>query len=377
MRAFFISITLFGALLVVSAPLALAQTPVPDTVTFEKAKVIEILSQTTATIPGTNTQGLNQSLKVEVLEGADAGKQLDVENDYIQLNVGDVFYLRHDVNNLESIDTYAVAEPYRIPTLAFFAGLFVLCLVVFGGTQGVRGLLALIASFFFINYLLLPGILGGQSPELVSFGVAALIIVAGSYITHGINRTTTTAVIGMLLTVAITGLLAYSAIHSARLGGYTGEEVTYLNFDTKGSIDFVGLLFGSLMIGFLGILYDAAISQSIAVEELLSVGKYLTRKEVYKRGLRIGREHIGALVNTLAIAYVGASLPLLLLFRLTVDQSAVITINQELFATEILRILIGSIGLILAVPITTLIAVYMLYGKKTPHHGGEGHSHGH
>ncbi len=121
---------------------------------------------------------------------------------------------------------------------------------------------------------------------------------------------------------------------------------------------------------------DAAISQAIAVEELYGMNREATRGHVFARAMRIGREHIGALVNTLAIAYVGAYLPLLLLFKLTATQSPLMTINQEMFATEILRTLVGSTGLILAVPITTAIAVWMLHGKTTSAHA-HSHSHSH
>jgi uncharacterized membrane protein len=292
------------------------------------------------------------------------------------LGQGDIFYAVHTHSSLDSRDLYAVSDPYRLPTLELFGALFLICLFVFGGWQGLRGLISLIASVLFITYVLLPAILAGYPPLLVSIGVAAAIIIAGSYITHGINRTTTAAVAGMIATVIITSVLAYGGVHAAHLSGFTAEESTYLNFDTRGSIDFVGLLLGSLMIGFLGVLYDAAISQAIAVEELFAIGEGAERTLVFKRALRIGREHIGALVNILALVYVGASLPLLLLFKVASTQSPLITINQELFATEILRTLIGSIGLILAVPITTVLAVWMLHGRVKPHTGENvGHHH--
>ncbi len=371
-------LVLAGILFAIAAPSAHAQTPVPDTVTYLKAKVVQVVSAEVKQIPGTATPENYQTIKAQILEGDETGQIKEVDNDFLSMKVGDEFYLRHEVNTLDGTDYYSVGEPYRIPTLEFFVGLFLVCLFIFGGRQGIRGLLALLVSLFFIGYLLLPGILAGYSPVLVSMGVSSLIIIVGSYITHGFNRTTTAAVMGMLLTIAVTGALAYVAIHWGQFSGYTSEEVSSLNFDTQGSLNVVGLLLGSLMIGLLGVLYDAAISQAIAVEELLSVGKELTRGEVYKRGLRIGREHIGALVNTLAIAYVGASLPLLLLFKLTSTQGPIVSINQELFATEIIRTMIGSIGLILAVPITTAIAVYFLHGRAPRKGAGEsGHSHGH
>ena len=131
------------------------------------------------------------------------------------------------------------------------------------------------------------------------------------------------------------------------------------------------------MIGLLGVLYDIAIGQAIAVEELFRAGIHLSRSQIYTRAIRIGREHIGALVNTLAIAYVGAALPLLLIVQDS-TYGVAYAINNEIFATEIVRILIGSIGLILAVPITTFLASYMLAGRRgEPTTSGDMHVHNH
>ena len=167
----------------------------------------------------------------------------------------------------------------------------------------------------------------------------------------------------MIVTVIFTGALAYFAVHCTQLSGNSSEEAVYLNFDTNGTINFVGLLLGGILIGLLGVLYVSAIGQAIAVEELHNIAPHLPRKFIFKRALRIGREHIGALVNTLAIAYVGALLPLLLLFY-TSGVNIVQTINQEIFSTEIIRTLIGSMGLVLAVPITTFLAVILLVKPK-------------
>jgi uncharacterized membrane protein len=374
MRSALVALFFFGILAGI-APVAHAQTPVPDTVTYVKAQVLQVLSSQVEQIPGTATPETYQTIKVQILQGDETGEVLTVDNDFLIMKAGDVFYLRHEVDTLSGIDAYSVGEPYRIPTLEFFVGLFILCLFIFGGKQGIRALLGLIASFFLIGYVLLPGILAGYSPVLLSLGVSSLIIVVGSYITHGFNKITTAAVIGMLITICITGALAWGAVHYGQFTGFSTEEASDLSFDTNGSINLVSVLLGSLMIGLLGVLYDAAISQAVAIEELYTVGKHLTRAEVTKRGLRIGREHIGALVNTLAIAYVGASLPLLLLFKLTSQQAIEVTINQELFATEIIRTIIGSIGLILAVPITTLVAVYILYGRESTGNTLSSHHH--
>ena len=237
-------------------------------------------------------------------------------------------------------------------------------MLYFGGKQGARALGSLVSSFLLIATVLLPGILNGWNPLLATFGVALLIIIFGSYLTHGWNRTTTAAVVGMLVTVLCTGFLAYVAVHAAKLSGFATEESTYLNINTRGVIDFQALLLGTILIGLLGLLYDAAIGQAVSVEELASAAEHLHREEITKRALRIGREHIGALVNTLAIAYVGASLPLLLLFYGDGGSGVLQIVNREVFATEIVRIVVGSIGLVLAVPITTLIAARMLVKEK-------------
>lgn len=361
-----------------AAPMAHAEaTLVTDLVTMSRAQVVSVSHPSTTILPGTETSVASQTLTARILDGADAGREATFRNDYIQLAVGDTFYLRHTTNEMDGLDLYAVADPYRLPALAILAALFLLAVIVFGGIQGIRGLASLCGSILLIVFALIPGILHGLSPIWVSIGVSSAIIVVGSYVTHGFSRTTTSAVLGMIGTVCITGLGAYWAIHAAHLSGFSSEEHTYLNFDMRGHIDMIGLLFGGIMIGLLGVLYDVAIGQAIAVEELFRAGTHMDKLRVYTRAIRIGREHIGALVNTLAIAYVGAALPLLLLVQ-TSDYDLAFAINSEVFATEIIRILIGSIGIILAVPVTTAVATYMLahasFSSTTSSHG---HSHAH
>lgn len=355
MRLGIVTLALF---VLCSAP-AHAQELIGDEVTHALAEVIEVVSETDREVPGTSAVSKYQTIRVLILEGEEKGKEIQVENDYLNLKEGDVFYVMHTKSSLDGKDYYSVGEPYRLPSLLFFGFLFVAVVLLFGGWQGARGLLSLFASLLFIGLLLLPGIIEGYPPLLVAMGVSSLIVILGSYVTHGFTKTTTTAVLGMLGTISLTGILAFTAVSLTRLSGFESEEALYLNFGTNGAIDFVGLLLGGIMIGLLGVLYDAAIGQSVAVEELMAAGKHYSRHDVFLRALRIGREHIGALVNTLAIAYVGASLPLFLLFYST-GADFWMTINKEIFAAEIVRILIGSIGVVLVVPITTAIAVYTL-----------------
>jgi len=351
---------------------AQTQEQVQETDVLERARVLSAKNEEPALLPGTNVTSTTQHLTAQVIHGPDAGKTVSFDNNYTLLSPGQEFYIRHITSLSDGTDYWSVADPYRLNVLAYVAIAFLALLLAFGGLQGVRGLISLIGSIAIIFYLLIPSIYAGHSPILVSIGISSLIIILGSYITHGVNRTTTSAMLGMLSTVLITGIATYVVIHAAHMSGFTSETNAYLNFNTNGRISMVGLLFGGIMIGLLGILYDIAIGQAVAAEELYLAGNY-TRSQVFRRTLRIGKEHIGALVNTLAIAYVGSALPLMLLFKES-DAGIGYIMNSELFATEIIRILMGSIGLVLAVPITTLIAVYLLQHIHRPS-GAHSHSH--
>lgn len=358
LAAFLFALALFPACAFAQSDVA---EPGPEYV--EKAVVTNVSDERSYIPPGTTAASPVQTLTAKVQEGPDEGKTVTFDNDFTQLSVGNEFYLRHSVSDAGA-DYYSVADPYRLNVLFWLAVAFVALLFAFGGVQGIRGLASLAGSLVLIFYLLLPGILAGYPPVLISIGVSALIIIAGSYITHGWNRTTTAAVLGMLAVVIVTGTASYFVVHAAHLSGYNTEDASYLHFGTNGAIDLAGVLLGGILIGLLGVLYDIAIGQAVAVEELMAAGTHYTDWQLYRRALRIGREHVGALVNTLAIAYVGASLPLLLLFKLSGGGSVAYIVNGEIFATEIVRILMGAIGIILAVPATTLIAVRLLRSGK-------------
>ncbi|MES2930478.1 MAG: YibE/F family protein [Patescibacteria group bacterium] len=316
-----------------------------------------------------------QTITATVLSGSAKGKLITMENDYILLDVGQKFFANRITHSDDGNDTYTILEPNRLGSILFFAILFLIILLIFGGIQGIRGLASLIGSLGLIMYVLIPGILHGYSPILVSLGASSIIIIVGSFITHGFNKTTLSAVIGMIVTVTLTGILASIAVKTSFLSGYSDDATIYLNYNTEGIINMSGLLLGGILIGLLGVLYDSAIGQAVAIEELLRANPAMSKKTLYKRATRIGREHIGALVNTLAIAYVGVALPLLLLFSTGTPEPIHFTINREIFATEIVRTLVGSIGLILAVPITTFVTILILTRSKTIPQTDSGHSH--
>jgi len=348
-----------------------AQELVPDQYEFIKAKVQTVEFKEERLLIGTTTRNV---YAVTVKLPDDSTQVL--ENDHFVVESGDTVYVKKRTDS-EGTVYYTLDEPVRLPVLIILVLVFIGLSVWVGGKQGVKGLLTLFGSMFLLFLFLVPSIVKGYSPVLISLSVASCIIVLGSYITHGFNRTTTTAVLGMLVTVLGAGVATYISMYAMSLTGLYSEDVVYLIFNTQGSLDVKGLLFAGIMIGLLGILYDVAIGQSIAIEELMRADKTMTSEKLIQRGMRIGREHIGALVDTLALAYVGASLPLLLLFA-TSDAPILYILNREDISTELVRILIGSASIIVAVPVTTWIAVYVLKRWGVPKHkteGGCGHVH--
>lgn len=340
-----------------------AQELIQDKTEVVKAEVVEVLSQTEEEILDTGMESIAQTIRIKILEGDQSGQIVTIENDYIPLKEGQRFFLYHSIDGLDGRESYSVRDIDRMPVIIFFIALFVAIVLIFSGKQGLRSLIGLAGSFFVILYVLIPSLLNGYPPILTSIVVATVILFLAIYFTHGFNRVSTVAFTGTVIAVTLTGILAYIGVTFAHFTGLVSEEAFYLNLNTQGTLDLTGLLLGGIMIGVLGVLDDIAVTQAAVVRELYNSAAHLSGKEVYKKALGVGREHVGALVNTLALAYTGASLPLLLLFS-SAGNSTVNIINQEIFATEIIRTVVGSIGLILTVPITTFLAVYMLKGYK-------------
>lgn len=374
MRALLSLSILLGAAFSFAAPFTYAQELHNEDRGTYRAAVHEIIAQEMREIPGTEATHLYQTIRVEILEGPMEGKEVIIENDYLELSEGDRFYLSHTVL-IDGSELYGVIGIDRTVALYWLVGLFVVVVIMFGGWQGVRSLLALAGSFAAIIYILMPGLLGGWPPLAVSFLVAAAVLSVAIFFTHGFNRESVVAFSGTMFAVLATGLFAIFAVSLTSLSGFAAEESVYLNFNTKGTLDFQGLLLGAIIIGVLGILDDIAVTQAAVVGELYAAKPTMGRFEAYKRAIRVGREHVSALVNTLVLAYTGASLPLLLLFYLSpADPSS--TINMEIFATEIVRTIIGSIGLILTVPVVTGLASYFLHGHVRKE-GKHLHTHAH
>jgi uncharacterized membrane protein len=258
---------------------------------------------------------------------------------------------------------YSVTDVNRKFPLALLAGIFALVVVVVGRMRGVMALIALAISFLILNFFILPAILHGSDPLIVAVVGASAIMLIALYMCHGLSARTSVAVIGTLLSLVLIGVLGSVFISWAALTGNTDDN-TGLIHGLYPSIDMSGLLLAGVIIGSLGVLDDVTVTQTSAVWELHEANPTMGWRGLYRAGIRIGRDHIASVVNTLVLAYAGAALPLLLLF--SIAQSSVGAVaNSELVAEEIVRTLIGSIGLVASVPVTTALAALVVSADRT------------
>lgn len=331
-----------------------------------RARAVELVSQATDRPEGTVDEPY-QVWKAELRSGERKGETVEVVNDHLELAPGRTFFLNHVVD-LEGQEWFQAIDVDRLPTLATLFVFFIAAILAFGGRQGLRSLLSLAGSFFVLMYLYLPRLAAGAPPIMTSIVTAVGILVLALYLTHGVKRHTHAAFLGTMATVTLTGLLAWASVALAELSGFSSEEAVYLNTVLGGTLDARGLLLGGVIIGIIGILDDIAVTQASVVAELRAAAPDLKLAQVYRRALHVGKEHVGALVNTLALAYAGAALPLLLLFT-EEGTPPLVALNGEPVATEFIRTVVGSVGLILAVPLTTFIAVLLVRKEDAPSDG--------
>ncbi|GAA0619105.1 YibE/F family protein [Streptomyces crystallinus] len=271
---------------------------------------------------------------------------------------------------------YSVTDVNRRFPMALLAGVFALVVVAVGRLRGVMALIALVVSFAVLTLFILPAILQGSNPLLVAVVGSSAIMLIALYMCHGLSARTSVAVLGTLISLVLIGLLGSLFIGWASLTGNTDDN-TGLIHGLYPDIDMSGLLLAGVIIGSLGVLDDVTVTQTSAVWELHEANPAMGPRGLYRAAIRIGRDHIASVVNTLVLAYAGAALPLLLLF--SIAQSSVGTVaNSELVAEEIVRTLVGSIGLVASVPVTTALAALVVSADRPavasggPRRGGRG-----
>jgi len=330
----------------------------PDESETLRALVVEVLEE------GMITQGEieqpYQRLRLRLTSGALAGQEMDVEHGLLGLTnqsrmfrVGDRVLVQHSRTS-DGEDLLYVIDYIRTGPLLWLVLLFVAATLLLSGWQGARSLIGMGVSLIVIAAFIVPQLLAGHNPMAIAIVGSVAMMGVSLYLVYGWQRKTHVAVAGLFISLMLTALLAAWFVSWARLSGYGAEESAYLQV-AGARLDLQGLLLAGILIGTLGALDDVVINQSSAIFELNKANSNLGWRNLFRHGMVIGRDHIAAMVNTLLLAYAGVALPLLLLFSVYTEPLS-ITLNREIIAEEIVRTLVGSLGLLTAVPLTTLLA---------------------
>lgn len=335
-----------------------------------KAEVLEIVDEERLEREDGTSQ-LQQDIKLVGLEGEFGGEEfmffgigsVDVVSASVYKEGDKVLVVANYTENGEL--SFYIMDHVRNTSLAYLFLLFLMVLVLVGRWKGLRAFISLAISFLVIVYYIIPQIISGADAVIVTIIGSLAILLAVIYITEGWNKKSHVASLSIFISLIFTVVLAWLFVELAKLSGLGSEEIAFLVSIDNVIIDFKGLLLAGIIIGTLGVLDDVIIAQVATVEQLCKTAEGASRKEIFISAYEVGVSHIASMANTLFLAYTGASLPLLILFLSggSVFTSFSDVLNNELIATEVVRTLSGSIGLILAVPISTYLAA-TFYVKK-------------
>jgi uncharacterized membrane protein len=292
----------------------------------------------------------SQIVTVEITEGEDKGKVIEINNSFLKerveirtLTEGEKIILTK--TTLGNDTTYTVYDRYRLTSLYFIIAGFFALVIIAAGRKGVGSLVGLGISFAVLMGYIVPQILEGGNPLFISITGSIVIVLSTIYLAHGFSQRTTVALAATLISLVITGLLAIGMVNILGLTGLGSEEAYSLTFSNT-TINLQGLLLGGIIIGVLGVLDDVTTTQSATVFALAKANEKWQVKHLFREGYAVGREHITSLVNTLVLAYAGASLPIFLFFIINpLNQPWWLILNSEMITEEIVRTLAGSIGL--------------------------------
>ncbi|HSL32956.1 MAG TPA: YibE/F family protein [Candidatus Limnocylindrales bacterium] len=330
----------------------------PPPVVLVQARIVELVD--TGGQPGV------PDARVEIQSGPDAGEVIEAylqgpagQQEVPDYRVGDEVILNISQQGQDAA-FIAVADRYRVPTLAALLVLFALVVTLVGGWRGIRSLLGLALTLAVVIRIVVPLLLAGWPPVPLAVGSATLVTLATFLLTEGARPTTIAAATGTFLCLVLTGLLAVAFNSLAQFTVLQGSgDLVYLQTVGRPELDLGGLLLAAVIFGALGILDDVTVTQAATVHELFEADPDVGRFELFRRAMNVGRSHISATVNTLALAYVGASLPLIVLFNAG-QQDPFLTVSGEIVAVEVVKALVGSIGIAAAVPATTAMAVLLV-----------------
>jgi len=363
-RALAVGVGLLLAIFLLVPDIAPRQSGLPP-VQLVRGRIVEFVPATDPSMPDVRievTQGIEDGPATgDIVEGFLQGPNgLEARPEFL---VGDEVIV--NISTDPAAGFVAVNDRYRVPTLALLLALFAVAVTVVGGWRGIRSLIALALTLAVIVKLVVPMILAGWDPAWVAIGAASGVTVVTFLLTEGARRQTVAAALGTAISLSMVALLASLFDALSRFTPLRGSESAGFLVSLGGSdLDLGGLVLAAVIFGALGVLDDVTVTQAATVQELYESDTTVGRMALAGRAMNVGRSHIAATVNTLVLAYVGASLPLIVLFAAG-RQDPMLVVSGEVVAVEVVRALVGSIGIVAAVPITTAIAVGLI-GRRIP-----------
>lgn len=330
---------------------------------FYRGKVVDILREGSNDLGGvTNSfqvvqvEFLNGDKKGEITQFEHGGNVSISEAQLVQKNEEVVVVALPAVEGT----IYQIIDTYRLNNVWYIISFFFIVVVALSKWKGVGSIIGMFVSLLLITYFIVPFILQGYDPLLISIIGSAGILISTMYLAHGFSSRTTIAIGSILIALVITGVLAVIFVQTAKLTGLASDDAYALRFGLYDNLNFKGLLLGGIIIGALGVLDDIATSLTATIFEIKKANGKRSFRELFESGMEVGKEHVSSLVNTLILAYAGASLPLFLLIVVNPNNYPMwMVLNSEIMMEEVVRTLAGSLGLIFAVPITAALASYL------------------
>ena len=364
-----IALFLLGTILAVPA---LAQETDPTRDDFSVATVREVLSE----------QNDDGRMVQTVRLATEDGETFVLENDAqdrgdLRLSEGESVVVERLTKSDGTVE-YLLKEKYRLPGVLWLLVLFAVAAIALGGRTGLSSIIGLFVSVCILMFFVMPRIIEGMDPLAACFLGSVAIACTSLYLAHGFRKRTSVALLSTLVTLCGSLAMSLFFVKIAKLFGMGSEESMFLQSGQLAGVDLKGLLLGGIIIGCLGVLDDITTAQTAAVDEIRKANPSQSKKQLRAAGFSVGKEHIASLINTLALAYIGTSLPLLLLLQSQSNQAFPlwVTLNGEFLAEEIVRTLVGSTTLLIAVPVSTWLASVLLT-KDDPRDTGHGHYHHH
>jgi uncharacterized membrane protein len=344
--------------------------PEPPQQEYFQAEVVDVIREETKREQDTTT--FIQKLQLKILSGKEKNSLITIEQQGAPPDKNSPKLIEGErvvvvKTHLSNSPTYSILDRYRLDITLFIVFGFFLVVILFAGKKGLGSIIGMGISIAVILQFIVPQILQGKDPILISISGALIIMGVTLYLAHGVTYKTTIALVATLFSLLIAGTLAYLSVTLTNLSGLGSEEAGFLLQFGNTDINLQGLLLGGIIIGALGVLDDITTSQVAAIFEIAKANRSLIFTDLLTRGYTVGKEHIASLVNTLVLAYAGASLSLFILFILNPSQQPYwVILNSQMIIEEIIRTISGSIALIMAVPIATVLAAFFItrYPKK-------------